>query len=642
MKAKRWLAWILIAAMALVMLPVSAESAPAAGTPVEYPEGSPKAPTNWVAVSTKEDFYNICKNPDKSYYLTNDIVFTEADFDRHGQYYNDGVGWEWPSITFSGTLDGRGYSVIGLRFYNTSSSSYSQTSCLFDNNLGTIENIGLDGFYYALVEDALLAKTNTGTIRNCTIRNCEIENIYKGYDYDDGAAGFAKTNDGVIENCSIVDYSIACTYASWYGIARFNHGTIAHCKNSNDPAAMDSQMGDQPSYLQLSYGAGICGVNSGTIKSCVNVSFMRGDTLSGIAYKNNEGVISECYNRGNFQGGGGGISSYNSGEILDCVNEGAIYCSDGGYVGGIVGQNDGGDIVNTYTSGKVSGTAWNIGAVIGKSEDGTVRNNFYQKQSYGVTGAVGRGSGARYTEPVGVQAGGIGAYYQTVFDKTIWYMSGRDLRLYSLDADQLQAIIIQREPDRTRYCLNNPVDTTGLTVAKVLNFGEVVALEDDYTIAGGVTSYGNNDIAVCYNDKEAHFNAIATIPLSLCKLNVSPAEDYTAYVTVTYNGKKLKKDTDYTVEDAKGVVTVTGVNYYSGIVQQEYQFLQPGDVDGNGQIDSMDALAVLQHEAQIKMLTEAYWQAADVDGNGQIDSMDALAILQKEAGILTAFPIEKQ
>ncbi|MBT6994517.1 MAG: hypothetical protein HN952_06130 [Candidatus Cloacimonetes bacterium] len=65
-----------------------------------------------------------------------------------------------------------------------------------------------------------------------------------------------------------------------------------------------------------------------------------------------------------------------------------------------------------------------------------------------------------------------------------------------------------------------------------------------------------------------------------------------------------------------------------------------GDVDGNGQVQAMDASLTLQNV--VDMIDFAEWQiiAADVDGNGQIQAMDASYILQYVVGIIDDFPIE--
>ena len=63
-----------------------------------------------------------------------------------------------------------------------------------------------------------------------------------------------------------------------------------------------------------------------------------------------------------------------------------------------------------------------------------------------------------------------------------------------------------------------------------------------------------------------------------------------------------------------------------------------GDVTGEGEIDSVDALAILQHNVGI-LLDEKYLKAADVYQDGSIDSTDALCVLQYIVGLEKELPI---
>ena len=63
-----------------------------------------------------------------------------------------------------------------------------------------------------------------------------------------------------------------------------------------------------------------------------------------------------------------------------------------------------------------------------------------------------------------------------------------------------------------------------------------------------------------------------------------------------------------------------------------------GDVTGDGEIDSVDALAILQHNVGI-LLDEQYLKAADVYQDGSIDSTDALCVLQYIVGLEKELPI---
>ena len=62
-----------------------------------------------------------------------------------------------------------------------------------------------------------------------------------------------------------------------------------------------------------------------------------------------------------------------------------------------------------------------------------------------------------------------------------------------------------------------------------------------------------------------------------------------------------------------------------------------GDVDNNGKIQAVDALAVLRHVAKIETLDDTASLAADVDCDGKVKAVDALAILSYVAKIIDHF-----
>ena len=67
-----------------------------------------------------------------------------------------------------------------------------------------------------------------------------------------------------------------------------------------------------------------------------------------------------------------------------------------------------------------------------------------------------------------------------------------------------------------------------------------------------------------------------------------------------------------------------------------------GDLNGDGTIDSDDALTVLRSCVGLEELTEEQKRVADVDATGTIDSQDALFILQKSVGLAERFPAEEK
>ena len=57
-----------------------------------------------------------------------------------------------------------------------------------------------------------------------------------------------------------------------------------------------------------------------------------------------------------------------------------------------------------------------------------------------------------------------------------------------------------------------------------------------------------------------------------------------------------------------------------------------GDVNGDGVVDGMDAVAILRYVAGLEQ-SVFIQAAADVNGDGSIDGMDAVAILRMVAGL---------
>lgn len=66
-----------------------------------------------------------------------------------------------------------------------------------------------------------------------------------------------------------------------------------------------------------------------------------------------------------------------------------------------------------------------------------------------------------------------------------------------------------------------------------------------------------------------------------------------------------------------------------------------GDVDGNGTINTLDALAILQYAAGIKEFSAVQISAADVAKPfNTINTLDALKVLQRAANIISSFENE--
>ena len=59
-----------------------------------------------------------------------------------------------------------------------------------------------------------------------------------------------------------------------------------------------------------------------------------------------------------------------------------------------------------------------------------------------------------------------------------------------------------------------------------------------------------------------------------------------------------------------------------------------GDVNGDGECDSIDASTVFRIDAGLTDCDEAAYLASDVSGDGEADAIDAVMILKYDCGLL--------
>ena len=224
------------------------------------------------------------------------------------------------NCAYTGTFDGKEYTISGLYFKNINS------SC-----------VGLFGYIGA-----------NGKISNVGV----LDSYFKFYAYGGGVCGW---NNGELQNCSNSSTVIGDQRGGTGGVCGYNNGgTVRDCKNTGSVRGTGAI-------------GGVCGINYGkssTIENCFNEGTVggTGNCVSGVC-GTNYGTIKCCYNTASvsgqkFVGGVCGVSY--GGAITNCFNEGTV--SGQNAVGGVCGGSYGGITYCYYLSGTATGG-------IGEQED---------------------------------------------------------------------------------------------------------------------------------------------------------------------------------------------------------------------------------------------------------------------------------
>lgn len=129
-----------------------------------------------------------------------------------------------------------------------------------------------------------------------------------------------------------------------------------------------------------------------------NVYVRASGYVGGLVGKNN-GNITHSYVTGDVYGFGhhvGGLVGHNNGEISECF--GLATVTAGTYsnnVGGLVGNNGGGNITNCYSAGQVTGGNFNVGGLVGRNfyspdgTHGTITNSYWDTTASGQESSSG-------------------------------------------------------------------------------------------------------------------------------------------------------------------------------------------------------------------------------------------------------------
>jgi filamentous hemagglutinin family protein len=268
---------------------------------------------------------------------------------------------------------------------------------------------------------------------------------------------------GVVRDIGVLNASISGRqYVG--GVAGYNMGTVFHAYSTGSVTGTSAINGTPI----LAIG-GLVGANDGTIKRSYSAAAVTATSDTG----------GNTYNGGGADGGIGGLVGRNiGGTVMDSYATGAV--SGIRDVGGLIGYVDGSSVImNTYASGAVSGTT-NVGGLTG-AVNGTLigSNNFWDTQTTGQAATADSVSTGKTTAQMKTAA-----TVDSLWDASIWTMADGSypVLVFSPATGQLIAITIT---------LNNSSRTYGDTTAPTLSGWSITSgsLQSGDTLTG--VSFGS-------------------------------------------------------------------------------------------------------------------------------------------------------
>ncbi len=374
-------------------------------------------------IYTLDDLLAIQQNPSGTYHLANNITLRGEEF----------VPW----ASFSGILDGNGFSVYNFTLSNEANTNFA----MIKENSGTIKNLTISGFTFNSTHhnigdmvSAVLTVNNTGTIENCTITEGVIK-LKRTASYDRYGSGslifgiYAGTNSGIIKNCvNEVGFDVVGDAYNSYGYYSANNvtlslyiggivgenkasGLIELCRSTvTNTTTIKSNCGTNATCVMNLTVGGVVANNYG---SCVNTYADFTSNITGTVQRGGSGTLRVGgfvgYNAGNIEGSssvgaitGGNQSTCYMGGFVGHNNtaNGVIRSSHsdiditngnyGGEIGGFVGNNCA-KILTSYASGDISSDkSSSVGGFVGYHHDGaTITQSFASGNVRKPSGEIG-------------------------------------------------------------------------------------------------------------------------------------------------------------------------------------------------------------------------------------------------------------
>ena len=240
----------------------------------------------WFAGLVNGTLTGVKKNISANAILTADIIVNKGVLDSNKDLVSgkDFISWTpigTSDVPYTGTFNGKGYTVSGLYFNNPTSYYVGLFGCIGAN--GKISNVGvLDSYFqFCALGGGVCGMNKNGELQNCSNSSTVICNM------QDGTGGVCGYNSkGTVRDCK--NTGSVRGKATLGGVCGVNsYGTITNCFNEGAVSVT----------VTSANVGGVCGNNySGTIKCSYNTASVSGQyNVGGVCGSNSYGTITNCY-----------------------------------------------------------------------------------------------------------------------------------------------------------------------------------------------------------------------------------------------------------------------------------------------------------------------------------------------------------
>lgn len=240
----------------------------------------------WFARLVNGTLEGVEKDASANAKLMNNITVNEGVLDANKDLVSgkDFIPWTpigTSDVPYTGTFDGKGYTISGLYFNNPTSYYVGLFGCIGAN--GKISNVGvLDSYFqFRALGGGVCGMNKNGELQNCSNSSTVICNMQDG---TGGVCGY--NNKGTVRDCKNTG-SVRGT-APLGGVCGVNNsGIIENCFNEGTVSV---------TVTSFNVG-GVCGNNyNGTIKCSYNTASVSGQyNVGGVCGSNSFGTITNCY-----------------------------------------------------------------------------------------------------------------------------------------------------------------------------------------------------------------------------------------------------------------------------------------------------------------------------------------------------------